>query len=617
MFNHLSETSAYAETAGKITLATAVGAVAIFSIAFLFNAGKNEIQKVAAQTATTTLTVLNTPPQWTNLAVEEFVSSTSSPTNSGSEISWVGTGTDANDQNYYLLVCSTATAPTPINAGAPRCTDGVQWAVSPVASSGVQARAATTTTQVAPFSGEILSWFAWICDSDPVNARCNSTFSQGTNATNSSPFVVNFRPVFTSFTNNGPVIPGGTLTFTTVSSDSSNFKPGPDFLYLYVCSTASFTVSTLTCGGQLLASTTGTFTSNTEAAFQITIPTQDTSYNAFGFLVDQWGHAAQAGAQGSNAPYVVNNVAPSINGAQISLNGGNNIVLTVPAGETTGFTLSYTVNDNNSCLAFGGGAELTNYNIAIHRSGIATTTCNGSAGSYNPNNCYSSGVATTTWNLSCTRDVATCAGASDVNEVWNCTFPLWFLTDSTASFSQFDAQQWVATVAAIDNNNATGTRTTSSIGVDVGSLQTFDLLTAEIAYGALEPGQASAQNATATVVATGNTGINQSLEGFPMCTGFNFALNPNVCGPVFNPANTIPDNQQQFSSTTFAHGFGIQLSSTTDQLLELRVPKTTSTTNLSRGVVHWAIFVPTAITVAGAYSGLNFFYVASSSSAFW
>ena len=133
----------YVETAGKITILTALSGVLIFAFVFIFNIGTNELQRVAAAqgTATTTLTVLNTPPQWVvgQEAREEFQSSTSTPTNSGNQVSWVGTASDANGAPYFLIVCNTSATPT-ANAAAtstalgtapPTCFSGTtRWAVS-------------------------------------------------------------------------------------------------------------------------------------------------------------------------------------------------------------------------------------------------------------------------------------------------------------------------------------------------------------------------------------------------------------------------------------------------------------------------------------------------------
>ena len=146
----------YVETAGQITILTAITGVLIFAFIFLFNIGKNEIQKVEAVTngaATTTLTVLNTPPVWTVglEGREEFESSTSTPTNSSSDISWVGSAVDANGAPYFMIVCENNATPTPhaavdnfnLGTAAPTCTSGVEWGVSASTTSGAEARVST------------------------------------------------------------------------------------------------------------------------------------------------------------------------------------------------------------------------------------------------------------------------------------------------------------------------------------------------------------------------------------------------------------------------------------------------------------------------------------------
>src|SRR3989344_4616848 len=104
MLYNLEEKSNYIQTAGKITIAAALSGILVFAFVFLFNAGKTELLKVEAQTATTTITVLNTPPIWVNFAVEEFESSTNTPTNSGDEISWVGLADNSGGAPYFLIV---------------------------------------------------------------------------------------------------------------------------------------------------------------------------------------------------------------------------------------------------------------------------------------------------------------------------------------------------------------------------------------------------------------------------------------------------------------------------------------------------------------------------------
>lgn len=105
----------YVETAGKITILSALTGVLIFAFIFILNIGKTELNRAeTTSTSTTTLTVLNTPPQWVvgQADREEFQSSTSTPTNSGDTASWVGTATDANGAPYFLIICSNAATPT-------------------------------------------------------------------------------------------------------------------------------------------------------------------------------------------------------------------------------------------------------------------------------------------------------------------------------------------------------------------------------------------------------------------------------------------------------------------------------------------------------------------------
>ena len=153
----------YVETAGKITIITAFTGVLIFAFIFIFNIGKTELEKAEAQgtdRATTTLTVLNTPPVWVvgQEAREEITTSTTTPTNSGSQVSWIGTATDANGAPYFLIICEGSATPTAqlstttLGTAPPICASGTRWAVSTGTVSGQQARAATTTLEGNPFA---------------------------------------------------------------------------------------------------------------------------------------------------------------------------------------------------------------------------------------------------------------------------------------------------------------------------------------------------------------------------------------------------------------------------------------------------------------------------------
>ncbi len=432
---------------------------------------------------------------------------------------------------------------------------------------------------------------------------------QGISATNSSPFHVNKRPVFSALANDGPVDPGAVLTFNSTSSDPDTVG-GEDEIFLVICQTANgIDPVTRTCNDATdLASTSPGVTADASAAYTLSTIVRDDTYPAFGYIVDEHGH--EASANSIQADFDVANVAPVVLSGDIILNEGNNIVLTVEGGETTGFQLDFTATDANSCQNAAAGDEIVDFTASVFRSGIGSSTCDGSAGAYDPNNCYPSGVATTTWNLNCVASSTSCAGPTDDSVIYNCTFPLWFVADptDTSSFTPatLAADDWSAAVAPIDDDAAIGALNVSASPVELDSFTAIDLVTAEIPYGSLEPGDDSGTlSATTSTLNVGNTGLDQQVEGESMCTTFAVG---NECDP--SATSTIPDNQQQFASTSLSYGsaFASILSSSTPVEVELDVPKTTSTTTPADGTTFWGIAVPATITLAGQYSGLNTYF---------
>tara|TARA_B100001939_G_scaffold328609_1_gene324089 strand:- start:46 stop:612 length:567 start_codon:yes stop_codon:yes gene_type:complete len=153
----------YVRTAGKITVLTALTGFLVFIVTFVYDFGAQELNRVSAQnlSATTTLTVLNTPPQFDWNAYEVVASATSSPTNSGDVIQWSALGSDSNNAPYFLLICSDNASPTPdwddvgngTGVGEPRCNvpseggTAIQWGVSAATPSGSLATVSTTTEE--------------------------------------------------------------------------------------------------------------------------------------------------------------------------------------------------------------------------------------------------------------------------------------------------------------------------------------------------------------------------------------------------------------------------------------------------------------------------------------
>jgi hypothetical protein len=455
-----------------------------------------------------------------------------------------------------------------------------------------------------------------VCDDDPFNPRCNNVPVQGFSATNTSPFHVNKRPTLTDFANNGPADPAASLVFLSTSSDP-DVVGGEDKIYLVVCnSNTDYNVALNTCPNDFIASTTIDILSDAAATYTLPSIIRDDTYPAYGYIVDEHGHEAVANPL--NADFDVNNVAPTVLGGDIDLNGGADLVLTIPAGETPSSTLDFRLRDANSCLNAASTSEITSYTVSIFRSGLGTTTCDGSAGSYDPNSCYPSGIATTTWNLSCSA-TTTCASPLQDYVDYTCEFPLWFIADPTDNGANtpaaLEAQNWSAGVAGTDDDALIGPMSTTSNPVDLTSFTAIDIESTQIAYGSIEPGDDSGTlSATSSALNVGNTGLDQEVLGDSMCGTYA----PSTVCPV-SATSTIPEDQQQFASTTLAYGspLAIALSSTTNQEVELDIPKTTSTSTYQSDYTYWGIAVPVAITLAGSYQGLNTFTAVTAEAIDW
>jgi len=608
----------YMQTAGKVSVLAAIVGLAVFIFAFIVDVGHQELQKVSAQsgTASTSLTVLNTPPVFVVNPYEVTPSSTTTPTNSGSAVTWSAIANDANGADYYLLVCNQNVTPIPTNGGVPSCgTGAIQWGVSAATVSDALATVSTTTVEEAdnastPFD-ETNDWYAWVCDGDITQAACSVAPSQGSFATSSSPFNMNQRPVLTSATPAGGVDPGGTLTFNSVSSDV-DVVDAADNLFLIVCTNpGDYNAATDTCDNNFIASTTVGVTTNVSAATTTAAILRDGVFNAHAFLIDQHGHEATANF---TVDFTVNNVAPTVLSGDIVINGGNDIILTnASGGETTGFGLEFTVTDANSCVNTSGtpGSEIIGFEAAVFRTSIGTTTgsgCNPADASYNPNFCYESSQAPGAWNLNCTASSTSCTGATDSTQLFECTFPLWFVADPT-DIGPHAADSWSAAIAGGDDNFATSSLVIGSTPVSLIANTFFNLVTAVIPYGALAPGSDTGTLATSTVVENlSNAQLDQELDGSAMCP--TFVSTSTDCSLTSD--STVFTSNQKFatSAVAYASPLATELPTTTiatSAELDLNVLETTATSTPAEGETFWGIAVPSSITVAGTYTGLNTF----------
>jgi hypothetical protein len=615
---------------GKISIGATLFGVCLLVFGVVFDLPQSHV--ALASNATTSVTVLNTPPQWNSLygdAQEGTGSSTSTPTNVLTDVTWISSATDSSNDNYYMLICKASSTPTPVNGGAPECGGGIsnRWARSSATASGATSTVATTTTEGtgSQFSLEFNNWFAYICDGATLGAACNASMKSGSGTT-SSPFVVNHRPTFTLFVNDSPTLPGGTVNWYATSSDPDTYQgAGTDTVKLFVCKAADFTGTVCGAGGTWATSVFATATPTSTAV--LPNPDPDGTFAAYGYVIDAHGSlSASGGSQGTNRSLIVSNVTPTITAASISLldtDGTGNLTLTGIATQTPGFSVQYTVTDQNSCQTASGTPEIIAGTINTYRSGITSAFCDKSQ-FYNANNCYPGGSATTTsvnWQLSCTASSTSCLGTGDSDVIWTCTFPLWYVADATdgtgASLTDptFFAQNWLASTQAGDNNYATSSLVESSTGNELTSFLAYSVSTSTIAYGGLQPGQDTGTVGDTSldrtnVLAAGNVGVDETLYGADMCPGF-----PAACSGL--AASTIFVTNQHYATSGVAYAAGTALLANPGATFLVHVPKSTSTSTQQFMTTYWGIAVPSSITLSGDYLGQNTIIGVISQRAFW
>lgn len=610
--------------AGKIVISTTLCAAVFSVLAFVVFFDTN-VPQVRADDVQTSVTVLNTAPSWTVNAEETTESSTSTPTNSGNVITWHATGTDSSGDNYYLLICKTSGTPTANANNPPSCNGGVgnQWAVSGAVTSATRATAATTTKETFPFENEKNDWWAWICDANATLPKCNASPTQGNgDVGRSSPFVVNHPPVFSSLSNTGNINPNGTITWNTTSYDNDTLQTN-DQVRVIVCRTAG--ISNGACTGTTWATSTLT-ASNAATSTTLFAPYPDGLYDAFVYIVDTHNHAATSTLQASSSSFRVNNVAPTVAAASISLEDTDSAVdpltLLTPNSTSGPFKVKFTASDNNSCVNLSSGNEITTVIANIYRSGITQTGCDQS-GEYNSNNCYVNASPLFSPEITCTQDGGSCSGSSDDSSTWTCNFSLWFNADPTsgagASDTQFFAQNWLTSVQISDDNFATSTLTEGSSGKELSTFLAFDVSSTSIPYGSLEPNSNVISLATSTDLrAVGNIGLDQDLFGDTMCTTWTTADSCDNNG--YQAGSDILVANQKFATSNVVYAssqaYPLTASSTPSELL-INIPKTTATSSVQVKYTHWGIAIPAAITTSGSYTGQNTITAKKSDANFW
>lgn len=553
----------------KICLLLLLPVLAVTSF-FIF---KTKAQTADTETITTHVTVGNTPPAFkstapTGFPKENTASTATVPTAIGSAVNFRATAIDDNGESYFLTICSTNSI-TPVNGSAGNCASGAKtYCKSTSTTSGSQASCSYTTLAGDPWSND---WYAFVCDSNSTASTCSASH-QGS-GDSGSPFFVSHPPAFTAITNNTPVNPGQTVTWTATASDLTDEQQ----VKLLVCKTAGITAAGACTGGAWC--TSSNVNSNPSCSYSVPVPTVAGTNNAYVYVVDTLNTPATGTTQGSNSSFVVSNVAPTI--PTITLNGGQPITLTESA--QTPVVVTASVVDNNGC------STLSTIEGYIYRSGVGysgATGC-GTAANANDNNCYRDTKVT------CIRN--SCTGTT---AQYTCTANIQYFADPTTAGTQFPAENWLTTVKATDSGPLS-TNTEIATGVEMNALIAFDVSSIggakSVEFGNLDPGKSSTSLVSLTTRATGNVGLDQSHHSTNanMCTNF----------PTCTGGTPIPITNQRYSilsSATYASATPL---GTTANEVELNVNKPTSTTAVEKKT-YWGILIPTG-TLPGSYSGVN------------
>ena len=457
------------------------------------------------------------------------------------------------------------------NDGPPSCTSG-NWCMSDLASSTSEASCDYTTDD----SSEDLEWYAFVCDKRTGYsiAKCSAA-SQGTNASNASPFAINHPPVLTSVTtDNDNQDPGSTFNISTVSSDNDSFG-GDDTMNLYICRGTSAAYGLGCAGGasDTICSVTATTSSNISCSYDDIAPTPSGANNYHVFLFD--GHGLASEANYVNGSYTVNNVAPIL--GSLTLNSGSNITLNLAgAPDIQVQTINTSIIDQNGC-----DSGLV--------SAVATIYMSGASGSYscsaNDSDCYQVSTA------NCVK--SDCTGDDDTSATYTCTASMksFAVPTDASTGNPWESHNWLSYLNVYDGSNYSAT---TSSGVELITNTALEVSEGLIDFGTnLAVGEDTGNdNATTTVINIGNSPIDTSLSGTDMAG---------------SPSGTITvDNMEYSLNSGFTWSSGSDLS-TTEASVDVSAPNPVSSSDTS-DQIYWGIGIPFSAD-SSIYYGLNNFSV--------
>lgn len=504
-------------------------------------------------------------------------SSTATPTNVGSNVTFSTTATDPNSDGYWLAICKTGGSITPSGSGAaPTCTAGA-WCISSSAVASGASNSCTYTTQQSDSMSN--SWEAYACDNNGNGSSC-STVSSG-----DSPFNVNHPPVIgtvtigPSYGSSASVNPGnggtGAVYFRVAVTDPDTETPA-DTIDMYVCSeaTTSFNPATGACtGGSVLCSVTGVASganADCTASTLAPIPTSHGTKNVKIYLRDSSSTKLKDNGTNNAHSYSVTDTAPIVSGFNISQNP-----LIPSAGSSVVQSFTATLTDNN------GYADIESAFGTIYVSPATLVDSGATAGSCTTDselNCYDTPVCDLSGGSGATVTV-TCGGAGNALTTWYNIAP---------------SASWKAHVSAV---GATTYSLASEGTFTVNALNAINITQATIPYGTLALGATSAAQTT-TIENAGNIITDVLINGTLMTSG----------------GNNIARAQQHWGNTSnFTWGTSdyellesASVGSAVNGCADRTIAVTTNHTVPTTSQIFWRLKIPTT-QASGTYNGTNTF----------
>ena len=500
-------------------------------------------------------------------------SSTSTPTNVGSNVTFTATGTDPNSDNYWLAICKTGGSITPGAGGAaPTCTAGAWCVSSSAVASGTQN---SCTYQAQQTDTESNSWEAYVCDDDTTTSSCSAA------ATGDSPFAVNHPPVIgtvtigPSYGSSASVDPGNGSTgavYFQVGVTDPDSGGTQDTIDMFACTnaTTAFNPATGTCtGGTILCSVTGVTTGTNAQCTDSNlapIPTSHGTKNVKIFLRDSSTTKLADNGTNNNQSYTVTDIAPTVSGFSY----GSNPLIPI-AGSSVNQTFSATISDDN------GYADVESAYGAIYVS-PATLTGAGACTTDSEINCYDTPSCNLTGG-SGTNVTVNCGAAGNLITTW---------------FNIAPSAEWKTHVTAVGGS-------TYSLATEgtftVNTLNAIDIVESSIPYGTLALGGTSASQ-TVTFQNAGNVITDTLISGTNMTFG----------------GNNIVAAQQHWSPTSsFTWGSGdyalltsASIGSAVNGCSDRSIAVTTDHASYTTSPIYWKLQIP-ASQAAGSYTGTNTF----------